>query len=243
VTAPTHPLAGRHVVVFGGSSGIGLAVARAAVSAGADVSILARSADRLGRAAAALGGVRAVRVDVRDTASVAAAAEALPDPDHVFVSSASFVGGPLLELGIDDARSALDARVWGTVDIVRALAPRMQGPAASFVLTGGISTDRPVKGAWATSIATAATEQLARCIAVELAPLRCNAIAPGWTDTPMWDAVLGADKAAAFAATAGRIPVGRIARPEEAAAAAIALMVTESINGEVLHVDGGHRLA
>jgi NAD(P)-dependent dehydrogenase (short-subunit alcohol dehydrogenase family) len=166
----------------------------------------------------------------------------MPAPDHIYVAAGSFVGGPILEGTLGHFRSALEDRLWGTVNVVRAAAPKMKRPGASFVFTGGVSTDRPVKGAWATAIGTAVGEQLARALAVELAPLRFNAVSPGWTDTPMWDGILGDSKASTFAAVGAQIPVGRIATAEEAAQAVLLLMANRSLNAEVLHVDGGHRL-
>ncbi|MBC7976976.1 MAG: SDR family oxidoreductase [Myxococcales bacterium] len=91
-------------------------------------------------------------------------------------------------------------------------------------------------------MATAAAEQLARAMALELAPIRCNAVAPGWTDTPMWDAILGAAKADVFQSVAEKLPIRRLARPDDVARAVLFLMASEAITGEVVHVDGGGRL-
>lgn len=239
--APVGGLAGQRVAVVGGSSGIGLAVARAARAAGAEVTILARDPARLDAAAHALGDVARQVMDAADDASVTAATAAIPTPDHVYFAAGSFVGGGPLDGVLDDFRAAFEARLWGAIRVVRAFAPAMRA-GGSFVFTGGVSTDRPVKGAWATSVATAASEQLARALALELSPLRCNAIAPGWTRTPMWDAILGADRDATFSAVGARIPTGRIADPDEAAQAVLLLMVNRAINGETLHIDGGDRL-
>lgn len=235
-----HALNGQHVAVFGGSLGIGLAVARASLDAGAQVTILSRDAIRLAAAAKDLN-VQTHVVDITDTASVDAAAAAIPIPDHVYIAAGSFVGGGVLDGELDDFRSAFETRLWGALRVVRALAPRMAA-GGGFVFTGGLSTDRPAKGAWATALATAVAEQMARALALELAPLRCNAIAPGWTDTPMWDPILGDAKTQTFEAVAERIPTGRLATADEAAQAVLLLMANRSINGEILHVDGGHRL-
>jgi NAD(P)-dependent dehydrogenase (short-subunit alcohol dehydrogenase family) len=184
-----------------------------------------------------------VATDVTDEAAVKQAFASVEAPDHVHVSAASFVGGSVLDTDMASLRAALDARLWGAVHVVRAAAPRMQGPGGSFVFTGGVSSDRPAKGAWPTAVGTAAAEQLARCLALELAPLRFNAIAPGWTDTPMWDGLLGNAKAETFAAVAGRTPNGRLVHADEAAQAVLLLMANRALNAEVLHVDGGLRLA
>jgi NAD(P)-dependent dehydrogenase (short-subunit alcohol dehydrogenase family) len=236
-------LAQGHVVVVGGSSGIGLAVARQALAAGARVTLMARSADRLQAAARTLvERVAIVPVDVTDAHAVQVAFDGIERPDHVYLAAAGFVGGSVLETPLPQLRAAFEARIWGAVHVVRAVAPRMQERGGSFVFTGGVSTDRPAPGAWPTAVATSAAEQLARCLALELAPLRFNAVAPGWTDTPMWDGLLGEAKAATFASVAGRLPTGRIASADEVAQAVLLLMGNASINAEVLHVDGGHRL-
>jgi NAD(P)-dependent dehydrogenase (short-subunit alcohol dehydrogenase family) len=235
-------LINQHVVVVGGSSGIGLEVARLANESGAHVTIMGRSQERLNAAAQSLGHLQTVVVDTTDEESVKRAFASIKPPDHVYVAAASFVGGSVLDGNLADFRSALEARLWGSVHVVRAAAKSMHAEGASFVFTGGLSTDRPVKGAWATAVATAAAEQLARSLALELAPVRFNAIAPGWTDTPMWDSILGDSKQATFATVGGQIPVGRVATASEAALAVLLLMANKSINGEVLHVDGGHRL-
>lgn len=235
----------QHIVVVGGSSGIGLGVAAAALKGGAHVTIMARSRARLDRARQQLDAgdaLETVAVDVTDESAVQLAFAGLPAPDHVYLSAAGFVGGSVLDTPMSDLRAALDARLWGAVHIVRAATPRMTA-AGSFVLTGGISTERPAKGAWPTAVATAAAEQLARCLALELAPLRFNAIAPGWTDTPMWDGLLGATKADTFAAIAERTPIARLVTADEAAHAVLLLMSNPAMNGEILHIDGGLRLA
>ena len=240
-------LQNQHLVLVGGSSGIGLAVAAGALQRGARVTLMGRSRERLDRALAqhlhSHASARAVAVDVTDEAAVRQAFAGFDAPDHVYVSAAGFVGGSVLDSDMASLRGALDARLWGAVHVVRAAAPRMRGPGGSFVFTGGVSTDRPAKGAWPTAVGTAAVEQLARCLALELAPLRFNAIAPGWTDTPMWDGLLGDAKADTFAAVAGRTPIGRLVDADEAAQAVLLLMTNRALNAEVLHVDGGLRLA
>ena len=115
-------------------------------------------------------------------------------------------------------------------------------PNGSFVFTGGVSTARPVPGAWATAVATAAAEQMARALAVEIAPVRVNAVAPGWTDTPMWDEIFGENKREVFAGVAEKLLTKRLATAEEVAQAVIFLMNNNSITGETIHVEGGHRL-
>lgn len=238
-------LHGQHVVVIGGGSGIGLATAEAAAAAGARVAVVGRSTEGLDRAAARVPGVRTARADVGDEAALAAvAAELAADGpvDHVVVTAGITRLGPLLAPGpLADQLVPLQVRLHGAAHALRAFHPVLR-PDGSVVLTGGVSSDRPVRGAWVSSVGTAAAEQFARAMALELAPLRVNAVAPGWTDTPMWDAVLGDAKAATFAEVEKDQLTGRIVPAADVAAAVVFLLATTSVTGEVVHVDGGARL-
>ncbi len=231
-----------HVVVIGGSSGIGLATARAAQQGGATVTVVGRRSDRLAAAAARLPDLRTAQADVLDLPALHAVfAEAGP-VDHLVVTAgeavlSDFVAGP-------DPAAQLDGfsvKVLGAANAIRAALPVLT-PTASIVLTGGVSTARPVRGAWTTSVATAAVEQLARVLALELAPVRVNAVSPGWTVTPMWDTVLGEQAASVLEGARSQLPTARLAEADDVAAAVLALLSNPAITAEVLHVDGGGRL-
>jgi NAD(P)-dependent dehydrogenase (short-subunit alcohol dehydrogenase family) len=234
-------LTDRHVVIVGGSSGIGLATGLLAKQLGADVTLISRDSQKLDRASEQLGGVRTVAADFADEAEINAAFHDLPPIDHVYVAAGSFVGGNILEGNMADFRRAIDTRIWGSVHVVRAAVPKMNG-SGSVTFTGGLSTDRPVVGAWATSVATAAAEQLSRALSMELAPIRVNAISPGWTDTPMWDDILGESKQEVFGGVSTQVLVKRLSTATDVAQAAIFLMNSQTVTGEVIHVDSGHRL-
>lgn len=230
----------RNIVVIGGSRGIGLEVARQALARGASVTIAARGSDALAAAGAAHPGLTTVEVDATDRASVHALFARFERVDHIYYAAGHFAGGPA-DGDVSAYRAALEPRVFGIAHLVAAAAAKVPA-GGSITLTGGVSTDRPAKGAWITNVGTAAAEQSARALALDLAPIRVNAVAPGWTDTPMWDGVLGADKRAAFDDVAARIPVARIATAAEVADAVLFLMNNGSVTGEVVHVDGGLRL-
>ena len=235
-------LEGQSIVVIGGSGGIGLAVADLALQAGASLTLIARNAERLNSAVSTLKGDVSTRVaDLNNDASLTAALSHLTRIDHVYIAAGSAEFANPLTDSAAGKFAGVGQRVVGSMRAVQLIADRMP-PGGSFVFTGGLSTDRPVASAWGTSVATAAVEQLARTLAIALAPLRFNAIAPGWTDTPMWDALLGVEKSSVFTSIAEKIPVGRLATAYEVAEAILLLMRVRSINGEVLHVDGGHRL-
>jgi NAD(P)-dependent dehydrogenase (short-subunit alcohol dehydrogenase family) len=232
---------GQRVVVVGGGSGIGFEVVRQAVARGAQATAAGRSPDRLAAAAARAPGLGTFVADVTDPASLEALFASLGPVDHVYCSAGAFAGGTAAGGDAEAQRRALEPRVWGVANLVRAAAGRIR-PGGSLTLTGGLSSDRPTAGAWITAVGTAAAEQSARVLALELAPIRVNAVSPGWTDTAMWDAVLGEGKAEAFAAVAARLPAGRIASAADVADAVLFLMNNRAVTGEVLHVDGGHRL-
>ncbi|MBI4781215.1 MAG: SDR family oxidoreductase [Oscillatoriophycideae cyanobacterium NC_groundwater_1537_Pr4_S-0.65um_50_18] len=233
-------LAEKQVVVVGGSQGIGYETARLAAQAGAKVTIMGRSPEKLQAARDRLGEVQTAVVDITDAAAVHQAFAAMQHVDHVYIAAGSFVGGKILDGAVDHFRAALESRLWGSVHVIQSAASKIPA-GGSVTLTGGLSTDRPVAGAWVTAVATAAAEQMSRALAVELSPIRINAVAPGWTDTPMWDAIFGEAKQGAFQEVAAKIPTGRLATAEEVASAVIFLMCNSAITGEVIHTDGGHR--
>lgn len=236
-----HTMSNQHVVIVGGSSGIGLATGTLAHQLGANVTVIGRDPEKLNQVSKQLSGVRTAIADVTDERAIQVAFADLPTIHHVYIAAGSFVGGNVLEGNMADFHRAIDTRIWGSVHVVRSAIPKMTAT-GSLTFTGGLSTDRPVAGAWPTAVATAAAEQLARALALELAPIRVNAVSPGWTDTPMWDSVLGAAKQDVFGGVATQVPVKRLSTAADVAKAVLFLMNSATVTGEVIHVDGGHRL-
>lgn len=101
---------------------------------------------------------------------------------------------------------------------------------------------KPVDGLSAYAAVNGAVESLCRSLAVELAPLRVNAVSPGIVDTPAYAGMSPTERKRMFDALAARLPARRIGRPEDVAAAVISLMKNGYVTGSVVHVDGGHRL-
>ncbi len=219
---------------------MGLATAKLAKEQGASVTIVGRSAERLREASTVLGGVETEQTDIADESAVRRVFEKYDHVDHVYVSSGVGMGGGILENDIAHYRPAIEERLWGAVYVIRAAAGKMKA-GGSITLTGAISTDHPVAGLWVTNVGTAAVEQLTRASALDLAPIRVNAVAPGWTDTPMWDGQLGEAKNDVFSAVSREALIGRLVSADEVAQAVLLLMTNGGITGEILHVDGGHR--
>jgi NAD(P)-dependent dehydrogenase (short-subunit alcohol dehydrogenase family) len=161
--------------------------------------------------------------------------------DHVFVSVGQGGASDVLTSSAEELRRPFEERVFGAFNVVRTVAPKMRE--GSITLMSGMYASRIRPHASAQTAALCAVESLARTLALDLAPIRVNAVAPGWIDTPRLDRSFGAEKANRIEAIARQLPGKRIGGAHEVAAAVLLLMTNPYINGEVLHVDGGGRFA
>lgn len=238
-------LAGKKIVVVGGSSGIGLGVAAAALESGAEVVIVGRSSEKLQAAERRLDASAPLTTFAADMSSemeVARLFEAVGAFDHL-VSTAGVLPSddPINRVDIDVVRSFVDNKLIGAVMLAKHAARTMRS-GGSMTFTSGINKDRPpVPGGAVVSAIAGSFSYFARALALELAPTRVNVVSPGWVDTPMWD-VLGDAKAGFFADMAARLPSGRIATVADVAPAYLYLMGSDFITGETLRIDGGHNL-
>jgi NAD(P)-dependent dehydrogenase (short-subunit alcohol dehydrogenase family) len=228
-------LAGSAVVVVGGTSGIGFAVAQAAIAAGAAVTVGARD---VGRMAAELPAAAALTVDVTDEQSVEAAFAAVGELDHLVCTAASGFPPGLLRAPAEDVRALIESKLWGQYRCARAAAPRIRA-GGSMTFTSGIRSRRPVDGTGAFAVANSAVEGMARALAVEIAPIRVNAIAPGTVDTPLFAAMPEEVRVRRFERVAAQTTVGRVGTAEEIAAVVLMLMRNGYVTGTVLDIDGG----
>ncbi|MEU4220324.1 SDR family oxidoreductase [Actinoplanes sp. NPDC026623] len=234
------------VLIVGGGSGMGLALADSLLAGGARVMIAGRSGERLAAAARRLDRgerLRTSQVDVGREDQVRRLLAEAGRLDHVVVTAADATGAyaPLPGFDVQAARSVIDTKLLGPWLIAKHAGPVL-APGASITFTSGIAAYRPGPGASMVASANGALEALARALAVELAPIRVNVVSPGWVDTPVWDTLAGDAKAERLAAMAARLPAGRIGRPADIAKAFEAVMGNGFITGTVVHVDGGHRL-
>ncbi len=234
-------LHGQTVVVIGGSSGIGLAVAGLARQAGAELVLVGRHAERLQAAAASLGGAGQVIADLSAADTVPGIFRGLSRIDHLVITAGTAQLLPLQDATAEALRQVLEERLVGPLLAIQA-ARSLLVPGGSITLTSGLLASRPIAaGAAVLAGAVAAVEAIARALALELAPLRVNAIAPGLVDTPLLDQLFGSAKAQTIEGAARSLPVARIGRAEDIARAMFALMTNPYITGETLYIDGGGR--
>ena len=228
-------LAGKTVVVVGGSSGIGLATAELAKSQGADVIISSRNTERLNAAAAKLG-VKAIAADVTSDESVASLFQSCGPVDHVVVSAAQLRTGPFKTVSMDDVRGTMESKFWGAWRVARSAEIRAGG---SLTLVSGFLSVRPRPNSAIIGAANGALESLARSLALDLAPVRVNAVSPGIIDTPIRAAMPEEARREMLAKTAAGLPVGRVGTGDDIARQILAFMTIGFATGSIVYVDGG----
>jgi NAD(P)-dependent dehydrogenase (short-subunit alcohol dehydrogenase family) len=237
---------GKKIVVIGGSSGIGLGVAEAAVKASAEVVIVSRSQEKLAaaeRRLAADGRVTTFAADMTKEAEIARLFDAVGAFDHlVSTAGAPPPGDPVAETDVEVVRNFIDSKLVGAV-LVAKYAARTIRRGGSMTFTSGINKDKPpVPGGAVVAAIAGSFGYLAHALALELAPTRVNIVSPGWVDTPMFDELAGAAKAGYFEGMAARLPSGKIATPADIAPAYLFAMESDFTTGETIHIDGGQRL-
>lgn len=240
-TLPQTSLHGTHIVVFGGSSGIGLATAAAAKAKGATVTLVGRTLAKLEAAAREIGDALIAVADIASRKSVEAVFAGMSQVDHLVITAGGAHVGKLADSDPDKLLIEVNEHIAGSLYAVKA-AISLMPPTGSIVLMGGQFSDRPSgNGASTMALACRGIEALARSLALELKPIRVNVISPGFIDTPLYDAFGPEGRAELLAQAAEILPVGRIGRPGEVGEAITFLLGNGYMNGEVLHIDGGGR--
>jgi NAD(P)-dependent dehydrogenase (short-subunit alcohol dehydrogenase family) len=231
------------VLVVGRGSGIARAVTLLARSEGARVVVAGR--DKAGLVAAYSAtddaGISAEVVDITDDLSIAALAERVGPVDHVVSTASARARGKLADLQRGHLLQSFDTKVIGPTMLAKCLAPQIN-PGGSFVLFSGVHAFKHNVGYLGVGITNGAVDFLTRWLAVELAPIRVNAVSPGVIDTGAWDAMGEDGKRDYFDHIAAHNPAGRIGTPDDIAGAVLFAMTNTFMTGMTLKVDGGEPL-
>lgn len=236
-----------HVLIIGGGSGIGYAVAEVALGQGARVTIASSNAERTAEAAKTLGaGATGLQLDVTDEAAVEAFFAASSPLDHIVFTAGDWGArqrGPqaLESLDLAQAADGFKVRFWGALAVAKHGA-RVLADGGSLTLTNGTVAHRPQKGAPVSTAMAGSLEHLTRALAVDMAPLRVNCVCPGFIRTAVWDALIPENQNEIFKAITRRQAIPRPGEPSEAAQAYLYLMQAGYTTGQVIQVEGGSLL-
>jgi NAD(P)-dependent dehydrogenase (short-subunit alcohol dehydrogenase family) len=230
----------KRVVIVGGSSGIGLAVAEEVALQGSEVVIVSSNAARVQGAIKSIGG-RALgeAVDVSDEKAVESFFTNLGAFDHlVFTAGDSLQLQQLAETDLKQARRAFELRYWSALATVK-YGSRQIRKGGSIVLTTGVAGLRPQVG-WVIAASVCGTiEALTRALAIELAPIRVNAVSPGVVRTNLWQNMSSVEREQLYENVGQRLPVGRVGEAHDIAQAYLFLMLEGFGTGQTVVVDGG----
>jgi NAD(P)-dependent dehydrogenase (short-subunit alcohol dehydrogenase family) len=239
----TSTLAGKNVVIIGGTAGIGLATAVSASQRGAKVWAAGRTQAHIDTATqTAAGAFEIVQADTHDAASMEAIFKDVGEIDHL-VSAA--IGGertlkPFLEQTEDQFKAAYD-KLWGYAKVVRTGAPYMADGGA-ITLVSGSPARKVSPSTSALTCVGASVEAMVRCLAVEMAPIRVNVVSPGTISTAMFD-WMGEGKEETLAKMTQGHLIKRAGSSDEVAAGLIFVMENGYVTGTTVDVDGGRLLS
>ena len=233
----------QRVVLLGGTSGIGLATAGLAAAQGATVIVASSNHESVKRAWDTLPTTAAGQaVDLTDPVAVKAFFDGLDPFDHlVYTAGESLTLLDIASMDLAQARKAFELRYFGALGAVSAAASKIR-PGGSVVLTSGAAGDRPNPGWSVAASICGAVDSLVRALAVELAPLRVNAVKPGVVRSPLWSNLSVEDQQTLYDETSRPPPVGRVGEVTDIAEAYVYLMNQGYATGTILTVDGGHVL-
>jgi len=233
-------LAGKQVVLLGGSSGLGLATAKAAVKEGAVITIVSSSQARIDLALQELPrGSHGYAMDLSSEENIKDLFARLGAFDHlVYTAGENISLGQLADTDISAARGFFTLRFWGGLAAVKYGAHHINH-GGSISLTGGIAGARPQSGWSIAASICGAMESFMRAMAIELAPIRVNAVVPGVVKTNLWNSMSEADRTNLYASVGDSLPVKRVGEAEDIAQAFLYLMKQPFCTGQAMIVDGG----
>ena len=232
----------QRIAIIGGTSGIGFAVAEAALDAGAEVIIGSSSQTKIDEALAKFSEkATGLIIDVTKEESVKGFFKSVGDIDHVVVTvGTSYQAGPVTDSELSESQKPFSVKYWGQW-LVAKFAGSNLSEQGSISLTSGVLSQRPAKGLAAQASVNAAIEALARTLALELAPRRVNVVSPGFIDTGKLLVNLPPkERASKLLESKGvHLPTQRVGQPEDVASAYLFAIQNRYLTGQVIFVDGG----
>lgn len=228
-------------VIIGGSSGMGLATAQKLYALGHEIVIASRTKEKLEKAAKLIGKAEIHVLDVTKEKEIIQLFNAVGPFDHLVTSAADFVMGPFLKMPLNEAKHFFDSKFWGQYTAAKYGAPHIR-KGGSITLFGGVAGQKPFLNFSVGSAINAAIEGLTRSLALDLSPLRVNAISPGTVVTPVWNGMPEQERLKVFEETAKRLPAKRVGEPEDIAEAVAYLIQCKYATGSIVYVDGGDRI-
>jgi NAD(P)-dependent dehydrogenase (short-subunit alcohol dehydrogenase family) len=233
-------LQNQKIVILGGTSGIGLATAHAALRQGATVVVSSSRQERVTAAITELGSRADGHVaDLTDAAAVTQLFARIGHFDHlVYTAGESLLVGELTNMDMGAVRKAFDLRVFGAMSAVKAATPYIR-QGGSITLTSGVASARPRKGWTVGASICGAMESFMRALTVELAPIRVNIVSPGFVRTPLWSNIPEADREAMYREVAAQLPTGRVGEADDIAQTYLYLMSNAFATGQTIIIDGG----
>lgn len=228
-----NPLAGKKILIVGGSSGIGLAVAKQVYENGAQVVIASRSAlERHDILAGAVGeNIKTFSFNITSEFETKSLIDSVLPIDHLVITVRPDIKSALFQdTKVDNVKEAFESKFWGPYRLIQAAREHIN-PGGSIIMTSGIAGEKIFKGSSTMCIINSAVETLCRSLAIEWAPIRVNLVSPGFVEPKGND----------IQEYALQFPVPRLASQEEIAQAYVYLMMNRYTTGATVVVDGGAR--
>jgi NAD(P)-dependent dehydrogenase (short-subunit alcohol dehydrogenase family) len=237
------PKANEHVVVIGGTSGIGLPLARAARALGCTLTIAGRGVERASEIAKSMGpGVTGCHLDLEDVASIRTGMTDGPTVDHLVLVPIYSLATSVKDFNVDEANRHLHIKLTGYIETVRTVLPRLK-PTSTIVLFGGLAKERPYPTSTMITVANAGIIGAMKTLAVELASIRVNSVSSGLVgDSPKWDAIVKEGENHVVKAMAARTPTHRFTTTNDVIHAVFFLLDNLAVNGLDVTLDGGIQL-
>lgn len=243
IHSPIHrepELLGQTVVLIGGSAGIGFETARRARAEGAKVILTGRNAERLRQAASDLDALSTAVFDATDPVAIDRFFRDLPAIDHVMVTAGRPYYGRLADMDFAKVRELIGEHLLQALYVARSAASKVR-PGGTLIFMGGTGGRRPAIGMSIAGAVTAAMPALTANLALEMAPVRVNLIAPGFVDTPLSAELLGDQLEKRRSHLRATLPIGRVVSPADVAALAVHIMSNTALTGATYDIDGGQQ--